>query len=74
MQRCDFSPISCLKIVLFQIGDGFISDIFYSTLHSDVVDDAAGRDTVEANVNFILDLLKLLISGESLENFLSSKE
>ncbi|KAL5965610.1 Exocyst complex component 2 [Taenia solium] len=44
------------------------------SLSSDAVDDAAGRDTVEANVNFILDLLKLLISGESLENFLSSKE
>ncbi|CDS37200.1 exocyst complex component 2 [Echinococcus multilocularis] len=44
------------------------------TRSGDVVDDAASCDMVQANVNFILDLLKLLISGKSLEQFFPSKK
>nr|CDS25580.1 exocyst complex component 2 [Hymenolepis microstoma] len=37
-------------------------------------DETSSQDSTEDSVAFILDLLKLLISGTSLENFLASKE
>ncbi|VDN96499.1 unnamed protein product [Rodentolepis nana] len=59
--------------------DTVLFSLYYTAYRADYdvfeeSDETSSQDSTEDNVAFILDLLKLLISGTSLENFLTSKE